>query len=96
MTVQQHHPLADDDKKKLSAPRISTMIAGKIGLGVAACALALQAHAAEPALLDAKFDLTGFTNVLALRAEVEGGTPAAQARYIDLSYDARAMQLVNK
>jgi hypothetical protein len=45
---------------------------------------------------DAKFDLTGFANVLALRAEVEGGTPADPARYIDLSYYDRAMQLVNK
>jgi ABC-type nitrate/sulfonate/bicarbonate transport system substrate-binding protein len=45
---------------------------------------------------DAKFDLVGFTNVLALRAEVEGGTPADPTRYIDLSYYDRAMQLVNK
>ena len=45
---------------------------------------------------DAKFDLVGFKNVLALRAEVEGGTPADPARYIDLSYYDRAMQLVNK
>jgi ABC-type nitrate/sulfonate/bicarbonate transport system substrate-binding protein len=45
---------------------------------------------------DAKFDLVGFKNVLALRAEVEGGTPADPARYIDLSLYDRAMQLVNK
>ena len=45
---------------------------------------------------DAKFDLVGFKNVLALRAEVEGGTPADPAHYIDLSYYDRAMQLVNK
>jgi ABC-type nitrate/sulfonate/bicarbonate transport system substrate-binding protein len=45
---------------------------------------------------DAKFDLVGFNNVLALRAEVEGGTPADPQRYIDLSYYDRALQLVNK
>jgi ABC-type nitrate/sulfonate/bicarbonate transport system substrate-binding protein len=44
---------------------------------------------------DAAFDLVGFKNVLALRAEVEGGTPADPQRYIDLSYYERAMQRVN-
>ncbi len=45
---------------------------------------------------DAKFDMAGFKNVLALRAEVEGGTPAEPQRYIDLSYYDRAMTLLNK
>jgi NitT/TauT family transport system substrate-binding protein len=45
---------------------------------------------------DAKFDLEGFKNVLALRAEIEGGTPAAPERYIDLGYYARAMRLVGR
>jgi len=36
------------------------------------------------------------TTPLALRAEVEGGTPADPQRYIDLSYYDRAMKLVNK
>jgi ABC-type nitrate/sulfonate/bicarbonate transport system substrate-binding protein len=45
---------------------------------------------------DAKFDMAGFKNVLALRAEVEGGTPAEPQRYLDLTYYDRAMQLVNK
>jgi hypothetical protein len=40
--------------------------------------------------------MAGFKNVLALRAEVEGGQPADPQRYIDLSYYDRAMQLVNK
>ena len=40
---------------------------------------------------DAKFDPAGFNNVLALRAEIEGGSPAAPERYIDLSYYERAM-----
>jgi ABC-type nitrate/sulfonate/bicarbonate transport system substrate-binding protein len=43
---------------------------------------------------DAKFDLVGFKNVLALRAEVEGGTPADPQHYIDLSYYDAAMNLV--
>ena len=44
---------------------------------------------------DAAFDLAGFKNVLALRAEVEGGKPADPQRYIDLSYYDQAMKLVN-
>ena len=43
---------------------------------------------------DAKFDHAGFKNVLALRAEIEGGTPAAPERYIDLGYYERAMRHV--
>ena len=45
---------------------------------------------------DAKFDLTGFKNVLALRAEIEGGTPAAPERYIDLGYYERALARVGR
>ena len=45
---------------------------------------------------DAKFDLTGFKNVLALRAEIEGGTPAAPERYIDLGYYERALTRVGR
>jgi ABC-type nitrate/sulfonate/bicarbonate transport system substrate-binding protein len=45
---------------------------------------------------DAKFDLTGFANVLALRAEIEGGTPAAPERYIDLGYYERVLQRVGR
>jgi len=45
---------------------------------------------------DAAFDVAGFNNVLALRAEVEGGQAAAPQRYIDLSYYDRAMKLVNE
>ena len=45
---------------------------------------------------DAKFDLAGFKNVLALRAETEGGQPADPQHYIDLSYYDRAMKLVNQ
>jgi len=45
---------------------------------------------------DAKFDLVGFDNVLALRAEVAGGSPAAPARYLDLGYYERAMALLGR
>ena len=46
---------------------------------------------------DGRFDMQGFRNVLALRAEIEGswgGTPPAPERYVDLSYYERAMHLV--
>jgi len=49
---------------------------------------------------DAAFDMTGFKNVLALRAETEGGKegskPADPQHYIDLSYYDRAMKLVQE
>jgi ABC-type nitrate/sulfonate/bicarbonate transport system substrate-binding protein len=41
---------------------------------------------------DAKFNMAGFKNVLALRHEVEGGTMSAPERYIDLSYYDRALK----
>ncbi|MGA7487584.1 MAG: ABC transporter substrate-binding protein [Xanthobacteraceae bacterium] len=41
---------------------------------------------------DAKFDLEGFNNALALRAEIQGGKPAAPERYIDLGYYERALR----
>ena len=44
---------------------------------------------------DAKFDLVGFRNMLALRAEIEGGRAAPEPeRYIDLGYYDRAMKLL--
>ena len=45
---------------------------------------------------DAKFDLAGFKNALALRAEIEGGSPAAPERYIDLGYYERALTRVGR
>ena len=56
--------------------------------------LALMAEPGFGFARDAAFDLTGFKNVLALRAAVEGGQPADPQRYIDLSYDDRAIKLV--
>jgi ABC-type nitrate/sulfonate/bicarbonate transport system substrate-binding protein len=46
---------------------------------------------------DARFDMQGFRNVLALRAEIEGswgGKAPAPDRYVDLSYYERAKQRV--
>jgi ABC-type nitrate/sulfonate/bicarbonate transport system substrate-binding protein len=40
---------------------------------------------------DARFDREGFRNMLALRAEMEGGTQGAPEKYIDLSYYERAL-----
>ena len=45
---------------------------------------------------DAKFDMQGFRNMMALRAEVEGKTMAAPERYLDFSYYDRAMEMVGK
>jgi len=45
---------------------------------------------------DCAFDMKGFTNVLALRAEIEGqwgGKPPAPERFVDLGYFERALKL---
>jgi ABC-type nitrate/sulfonate/bicarbonate transport system substrate-binding protein len=43
---------------------------------------------------DVRFDMQGFRNMMALRAEVEGKTTAAPERYLDFSYYERAMMMV--
>jgi ABC-type nitrate/sulfonate/bicarbonate transport system substrate-binding protein len=68
----------------------------KLPPDMAAQSLTLMAEPGFGFARDAAFDMAGFKNVLALRAEVEGGTPAEPQRYIDLSYYDRAMKLVNK
>jgi ABC-type nitrate/sulfonate/bicarbonate transport system substrate-binding protein len=45
---------------------------------------------------DAKLDLEGFNNVLAMRAEVEGGQPASPQRYLDLGVYDRAMRRIGR
>jgi ABC-type nitrate/sulfonate/bicarbonate transport system substrate-binding protein len=48
---------------------------------------------------DARFDLEGFRNVLALRAEIEGdwgGKPPAAERYFDSSFYEKALQRVSQ
>jgi ABC-type nitrate/sulfonate/bicarbonate transport system substrate-binding protein len=46
---------------------------------------------------DARFDRRGFDNMLALRAEMEGGAgPAAPEKYFDLSYYERALARLSR
>ena len=48
---------------------------------------------------DARFDMAGFRNALALRAEIEGqwgGKPPAPEKFIDLGYYKRALALAGK
>jgi hypothetical protein len=48
---------------------------------------------------DARFDMAGFRNVLALRAEIEGswgGQAPPADRYVDLSYYQNALQRVER
>ncbi len=48
---------------------------------------------------DARFDMQGFRNVLALRAEIEGGwggKPPAPERYVDLSYYEGALKRLSR
>ena len=64
----------------------------KLPPAMAAQSLALMAEPGFGISRDAAFDLAGFRNVLALRAETEGGTPADPDHYIDLSYYEQAME----
>jgi len=46
---------------------------------------------------DAQFDMEGFRNLLALRAEIEGGSaPPPAEKYLDLSYYRRAIGMLGK
>jgi ABC-type nitrate/sulfonate/bicarbonate transport system substrate-binding protein len=45
---------------------------------------------------DAAFDTDGFRNLLALRAEIEGGTAPQPEKYLDLSYYRRAIGMLAK
>jgi ABC-type nitrate/sulfonate/bicarbonate transport system substrate-binding protein len=45
---------------------------------------------------DARFDMEGFRNTLAVRAEIEGGASAAPEKYLDLSYYQRALQTLER
>ena len=45
---------------------------------------------------DAAFYREGYRNLLALRAEIEGGKPGAPEKYVDLSYYERAMKRLKK
>jgi len=58
---------------------------------IAARCYELEADPVTGLAKDARFDLDGFKNVLRLRAEFEGGTPAQPEKYLDLSYYQRAL-----
>jgi ABC-type nitrate/sulfonate/bicarbonate transport system substrate-binding protein len=45
---------------------------------------------------DVKFDMQGFRNMMALRAEVQGKPAVAPERYLDFSYYEQAMRLVGQ
>jgi ABC-type nitrate/sulfonate/bicarbonate transport system substrate-binding protein len=58
---------------------------------IAAAVYAVVTDKQEGFAPDGRFDLEGFKNVLQLRAEYEGGAPAAPEKYLDLSYYQRAL-----
>jgi len=68
----------------------------KLPADIATKSVALMAEPGFGFAPDAKFDLVGFKNVLALRAEVEGGKPADPQRYIDLTYYDQALKLLKQ
>lgn len=71
----------------------------KLDAGMAARTYAALMDPAYGLSLDARLNLEGFRNVLALRAEIEGqwgGKPPAPDRYLDLGYYERAIVLIGK
>jgi hypothetical protein len=69
------------------------MLARRLELSpdIAAAVYAVVTDKQEGFARDGRFDREGFRNVLQLRAEYEGGAPAAPEKYLDLSYYARAL-----
>jgi ABC-type nitrate/sulfonate/bicarbonate transport system substrate-binding protein len=71
----------------------------KLDAGVAARTYAALMDPAYGLSPDARFDMAGFRNVLALRAQIEGqwgGKPPAPDRFIDLAHYERALALIGK
>jgi ABC-type nitrate/sulfonate/bicarbonate transport system substrate-binding protein len=71
----------------------------KISSDVAAATYDSAADAVNGLAPDARFDMVGFRNVLALRAELEGawgGTPPLPDKYVDLSYYQRALAAIGQ
>ncbi len=77
------------------APAIQLIIERiKLTPDIAALAYAYVTDPVEGFNKDAQFDMEGFKNVLALRAEIEGqwgGKPPAPDKYFDLAYYDKAM-----
>jgi ABC-type nitrate/sulfonate/bicarbonate transport system substrate-binding protein len=69
----------------------------KLSHGVAERTYRMLADPARGFTPDARFDREGFVNMLALRAEMEGGrAPGAPEKYFDLSYYERALARLSK
>ena len=71
----------------------------KVSPQIAAQAMEMIAEPRFGIAPDARFDMAGFRNVLALRAEIEGtwgGKAPPPERYVDLSYYANALQRVER
>jgi len=69
----------------------------KLSRGVAERTYRMLADPARGFTPDARFDREGFVNMLALRAEMEGGrAPGAPEKYFDLSYYERALARLSK
>jgi ABC-type nitrate/sulfonate/bicarbonate transport system substrate-binding protein len=69
----------------------------KLSQDIAARTYRMLADPARGFTPDARFDRQGFDNMLALRAEMEGGRPsAAPEKYFDLSYYERALARLSK
>ncbi len=68
----------------------------KLPPDMAARSLDLMAEPGFGFSRNAAFDFAGFKNVLALRAETEGGGPAEPEHYIDLSYYDRAVAMLKE
>jgi ABC-type nitrate/sulfonate/bicarbonate transport system substrate-binding protein len=84
-------PANRDAAVKLLAERL------KLPTDVAARSLEIATDPRGGLAPDARFDMAGFKNVLALRAELEhgwGGTPPTPDKYVDLSYYERALARV--
>jgi ABC-type nitrate/sulfonate/bicarbonate transport system substrate-binding protein len=84
--------LAPDNRAAAAAILVDKL---KLPADMAEKSLALMAEPGFGFTPDAAFNREGFKNVLALRAETEGGSPAEPDRYVDLSYYARAMKYLD-
>ena len=71
----------------------------KISSDVAAGTYDVAADPVNGLAPDARFDMDGFRNVLALRPELQGawgGTPPLPDKYVDLSYYQRALAAIGQ
>ena len=74
---------------------LTELVSARLKVSPAVAARSLQIADAQKAYaVDGRFNMEGFRNVLALRAEMLGtwgGKPPAPDRYLDLSYYERAL-----